>query len=252
MMNSKKLTSCFFALSLGLFAQTASADFIGIKVGGGIWDHDVSGTVRYIDLVNVDLKNDLKLADEQDTFVYAVFEHPVPLIPNVKVSKSGLSTSGSGVVSTPFSYGGTTYNVSESISSKLVLDHQDVTAYFQILDNIVSLDIGITAKMLDGYVSITRSGVTSRNVISGTIPMIYGAVGVTIPLSGIYVGVEGSSLNIGDNEISDITAKVVYKSALPFGIEGGIRDVSIKLDGLDAVTASMTFSGPFINLFLHF
>lgn len=251
-MNTKRIVSSLLALSLGLTTHTASADFIGIKVGGGIWDHDVGGNIRYINLDNVDLKNDLKLADEQDAYTFVIFEHPVPLIPNVKVSKSGLSTAGSGTVSTSFSYGGTTYSVSDSITTELVLDHQDVTLYYELLDNVVTADVGITAKMIDGSVAITRSGTTSRNVISGTVPMLYGAFGVSIPLAGIYVGVEGSALKIGDSEISDMTAKVVYETSYALGLEAGIRTMTIKLDGLDAVTSSMEFSGPFVNLFLHF
>lgn len=251
-MNTKKLILSALALMLGVFSHTASADFIGLKVGGGIWDAETTGSIRYVSLTDVDLKNDLKLGDEQNSFLYVAFEHPVPLIPNVKVSKSGLSTSGSGTLTSSFTYGTETYSVSDSITTDLTLDHQDVTIYYEILDNLVTADFGITAKMIDGSVSITRGGITSKNNISGTIPMAYYAIGVSIPATGIYVGVEGSALNIGDSEISDVTAKISYSTSFMLGVEAGVRTVSIKLDGLDGVSSSMEFSGPFANLFLHF
>lgn len=247
-MKANKLITTLLALGLGIFSQTASADFIGLKVGGGIWDFETSGTIRYVSLNDVDLKNDLKLQDDQGNYTYVVFEHPVPLIPNVKVSKTGLSTNGAGTVSTDFSYGGTTYTAATNVATELVLDHQDVTIYYELLDNLVTVDVGLTAKMIDGSVTVN----SSRNQISGTIPMVYGAVGVSIPGVGIYVGVEGSALKIGDSEISDMTAKVSYSTSFMLGVEAGIRTVTVKLDGLDGVSSSMEFSGPFANVFLHF
>lgn len=251
-MNAKKLISGLLLLSLGIVSQTASADFIGIKVGGGIWDYEVSGKIRYLTAADVDLKNDLKLQDEKDSYSFIIIEHPVPLIPNVKVSKSGLATAGSGTLTANFTYGGETYSASESITTELVLDHQDVTLYYELLDNVVTLDVGLTAKMVDGKITITRSGVPTTTPIEGTIPMLYGAVGISFPATGIYVGVEGSALKIGDSEISDYTAKISYETSYLLGIEGGVRTMTVKLDDFDNSSSNMEFSGPFVNLFLHF
>lgn len=252
MMNYKALNSIWAALLLALITPVAQADFIGLKVGGGIWDHDVSGSVRHTDVNNVDLKNDLKLGDEQDSYAFIVIEHPVPLIPNVKVSKTGLSTAGNGTVTTVFNYGGISYTGGASINSALVLDHQDVTLYYEILDNVVSIDVGVSAKILDGKVSITESGVTNSTPLTGTIPMLYGAAMVELPGTGFAFGMELSMLGIGDSEITDTTAKLVYRMTDFLGIEAGVRSMTIKLDALDAVYANMEFSGAFANVFLHF
>ncbi|MDH5408642.1 MAG: TIGR04219 family outer membrane beta-barrel protein [Gammaproteobacteria bacterium] len=253
-MNVKNTFKFIAGLLMFSLSSLASADFIGLKVGGGIWDHDVSGSIRYSTDGDVDLKNDLKLGDEQDAYSYVYIEHPVPLIPNVKVSKTGLTTAGSGAVTSVFTYGGINYTAGVNINSELVLDHQDVTLYYEILDNFVSLDIGLTGKIFDGMVTITNvdTSTTSAYELTGTIPMLYAAVSVELPLTGLTLGIEGNMVGIGDSEISDIVAKVSYETSFALGFEAGIRTVSVKLDNLDTTFSSMEFSGPFANLFLHF
>ena len=62
-----------------------SATILGFQVGGGIWAHDPSGSISTTaDGVGVsaDLKNDFNLSEEEEGYVYALLEHPVPLIPN--------------------------------------------------------------------------------------------------------------------------------------------------------------------------
>ena len=247
-----KRTSYLLAPFLFMVSQAASADFLGIQVGGGYWDYGTSGSISYLSNTAVDLKDDLQLSDDKDSFTYVIFEHPVPLLPNVKIKNSGLASSGSGTLTQSFNYGGVSYNVSESIDTDLVLDHQDVTLYYEILDNIVSVDLGLTGKMIDGYVAITRAGVTEKNELSGTIPMLYAAAGASIPFADLYLGVEGNMIGIGDSEITDITAKVAYETSFYLGIEAGVRSVTIKLDDLDNSSSNMKFSGPFIDLFFHF
>jgi len=237
-------------LLLGL-ASPVNADFVGLKAGGGIWDFEPSGTFRYLG-GDIDLKEDLKLKDEQGTFTFIAIEHPIPLIPNIKISKTNLATTGGGTLTVAYDFAGTTYSVSDTVETELDLSHSDVTLYYQFLDNIISFDLGLTGKTFDGKASVTRAGVTNSTLIDDTIPMLYAAVGLTIPVIDIYLGVEGSALSIGDNSISDVTAKISYESDYAVGIEAGVRTISIELDDLDSNYSNMEFSGAFANLFLHF
>jgi len=251
-MNTQLFPKFLIGLLMISLSSTAFADFIGLKVGGGIWDYEISGSIRNGSVIDVDLKDDLKLQDDQDTYAFVYIEHPVPLIPNVKISRTGLATEGSGTLTADFSYGGVNYSASQSIVTEMVLDHQDVTLYYEILDNYVSLDIGLTGKMFDGEVSITRGGTKTTSELTGTLPMLYAAVSVELPLSGLTFGVEGNFIGIGDSEITDYIAKVSYETSYAIGFEAGIRSITVKLDDLDATYSNMEFSGPFANLFIHF
>ncbi|MDZ7663105.1 TIGR04219 family outer membrane beta-barrel protein [Thiohalophilus sp.] len=247
------------ALSLTALAMSSSAfaDTIGVRAGAGMWNHDPSGHIRYQSTSsshNADLKDDLNLESDQEGYFYALVEHPVPLIPNVKVMRTGLTSSGSGTINSEFQYGGNTYEANESVRSELVLDHTDVTAYWQLLDNIVSFDFGLVAKMVDAEATVTQTSGDNDSVTNsfdGVVPMGYLAVGAS-PWPGVELRLEGSALSVGDNSLTDITAKVSYTTNYMLGIEAGYRSLELELDDLDDVDSNMKFDGPFAGVYLHF
>ena len=92
-----------FGAIVALLPFTSMADTVfGFKVGAGTWDHDPSGNVTVAGSggsgTSADLKNDLRLAEDGEGYVYFAIEHPVPLVPNIKVMQSGLTSNGSGNV----------------------------------------------------------------------------------------------------------------------------------------------------------
>ncbi|MDZ7805051.1 TIGR04219 family outer membrane beta-barrel protein [Thiohalophilus sp.] len=247
----RQLAIALPALAMG---SPAFADFIGARFGAGMWDHDPSGHIRYQTTNsshNADLKNDLNLEDDKEGYFYALVEHPVPLIPNIKVMQTNLTSSGSGTINSTFDYGGTTFSQSQPITSELVLDHTDVTLYWQLLDNVVSFDFGLTAKMVDAEATLTSGSDTVNNSFDGIVPMGYLGVGVT-PWPGLEFRVEGNALDIGDSSLTDVTARVSYTTSYLLGIEAGYRSLEMELDDLDDVYANMKFDGPFLGVYLDF
>ena len=252
-----KLRTLSLALAGLAMSNTVFADTAGIKIGAGSWDHEPSGTIRYDDGsvgTNADLKNDLNLSDEKEGYAFVIVEHPVPLLPNVMVKQSGLTSNGSGTISSSFTYGGQTYQSSESITSELVLDHTDFTFYWQLLDNVVSLDLGLTAKAVDASATLTQTSGSTKTVTNsfdGIIPLGYVAIGVS-PTDSLEFRLEGNMLEVGDSSLTDYTAKVMYTTDYMIGIEAGVRSMELELDDLDNVYSNMKFEGPFVGLYLHF
>ncbi len=244
------------ALTALAVSSSAFADILGARFGAGMWDHDPSGTIRYDDGTvgtNADLKNDLNLEDDKEGYFYALVEHPVPLIPNIKVMQTSLTSSGSGTITTDFTYGGQNFSRNDAITSELVLDHTDVTLYWQLLDNVVSFDFGLTAKMVDAEATLDSpaAGPPVSNSFDGIVPMGYLGVGVT-PWPGLEFRVEGNALDIGDSSLTDVTARVSYTTSYLLGIEAGYRSLEMELDDLDDVYANMKFDGPFLGVYLDF
>ena len=83
-------------LLASLYSASASADFLGLYVGGGTWNHDPSGSFGSTQPGSdiIDVKPDLGLSDESETYLWAAFDHPIPLIPNIRVEMTGLNHDG--------------------------------------------------------------------------------------------------------------------------------------------------------------
>ena len=242
-------------LTLSAASFSAQADFIGVQVGGGAWKHNPSGDLRYksgSSSVSADLDTDLHLTTETEGYGYIVIEHPVPLLPNVRLMSTKLENSGSGLLSQSIVFNNVTYTASENVASTLNLNQIDLTLYWELLDNVVSLDFGFNFKNLDGEAKLVgdTTGSTSGS-FSATIPMLYLMAGVS-PMEGLFIGAEGSVVKYSGSTISDFTAKVSYTTSFLLGVEGGYRRQVYTLDDLDGSYADMQFSGPFLGAYLKF
>ncbi|VAW92901.1 hypothetical protein MNBD_GAMMA22-519 [hydrothermal vent metagenome] len=235
---------------LFVFPIQAYADAIGVYLGAGSWNHSASGYVSDSSL-NIDLKDDLNLKDNQEGYFYIAIEHPVPIIPNIKFASTKLGHQGNGIMTQSVSFGGQTFNISDPVASTIVLDSTDITAYYEILDNVVELDLGLTARKLDGKIRIVSTAVTGEELINQTVPMIYAAVAFNLP-AGITLNGESNFISAGGVTYTDLMVKLRYEIVSVFGVEGGIRTQKLSLKDIDNVTADVTFSGPFIGAFLHF
>ncbi len=250
-------TRLTFLMLAGMLPGLAAADSLGLWVGAGQWDRSAGGYVRDTDnpADNFYLDNaaqGVAMADEREGYLYAVIEHPVPLLPNVKVMRTSQGHSGSGTYNRTF--GGITF--SEDVDATLSLDHTDITLYWQVLDNVVELDLGLTARQYDGRVRVVgkTSGNVGEEAINETLPLGYARVGFALPLTGLSASLEGNLISVGDSSASDITAKVMYETSFGLGFEGGVRRQTISLDRADTATVAsdITFDGVFAGLFFHF
>lgn len=222
-----------------------SATILGFQVGGGTWEHDPSGSVSATTDgvgVSADLKSNMNLSEEKEGYSYFILEHPVPLIPNIKVVNTKLTSQGTGT--TTFTFNTNSYPV--GATTKLDLSQTDYILYYEILDNVVSLDLGLNAKMIDGQINI-NSNITN---ISGTIPMLYVAAEIMLP-AGFAINADISYTKIGDVDISDTTAKLTYTTDFMLGVEAGIRTQSYTGE-VDTFKANMEFSGMFAGVYFKF
>lgn len=243
-----KLRSLSIILASLALSSNAIADTAGVWAGGGAWDHSPSGAIRWIDATSVDLESDMKLQAEKETYLFVQVEHFVPLLPNVRVQQTALQSTGNNP-SANFNFGG--QNFTGSVDSTVVMDHTDFIFYWQILDNIVGLDIGINAKSVDGEATVRNAGNTATTTFSGIVPMGYAAVAFS-PTDSLEFRGELSALSVGDSSITDSTIKVMYTTDYLLGFEAGYRSLKVELDDLDGVYSDMKFDGPFIGAYLHF
>jgi outer membrane protein len=213
----------------GLLAAAVSsqvqADTLGIYAGAYAWQPSISDNTEIGDL---DFDFD---AEDNATSFYLALEHPIPIIPNARIQRTDVSAENK------YSSGG-----------ELDLSHTDATLYYEILDNWVHLDLGLTARVFDGEL---KNGISNVSV-DDTVPMVYGNVMIELPLN-LYAGVYGNATNLNDYQVYDFTARVGWEAILGLGIEAGYRTFSAKIDDLSqSSSVDSTFKGPFAGLSYHF
>lgn len=246
-----KLVSSFYFLLVG---HIASADMLGLYFGLGVWQNEPDGDL-YSSLGLQDAGK-VGLEDDNATFFYLKFEHPVPSVPNIRIAQSEASNSGSYSFNNPAMQ-------TVMISTDIDLDHSDYSFYWEILDTAVDLDLGLTARRFDGaltqeyFVDGTLAS-TDHQPIEGTIPLIYISANVDLPFAGVYIGAEINSLSYRGDGFNDLTARIGWTTEnwiLPeFGFEAGYRRFSIDIDARNSLDATLdlTMDGYFINLVAHF
>ena len=247
------------ALSMACLAPTAQADtLLGLYLGVDGWQSDNSGSFAQ----DGNLQS-FKFDDETFTSYYAALEHPVPLVPNLKLKYTELELNGDTTLDETFSFGGSDYVVGTQVGTVSDLSHIDYILYYEIFDNdLVSIDLGVNAKQFDGEIVVTGTSqdggqnTTERVDFSGFVPLVYGRAEVGLPLTGLSVFFEGSLLAIDDSKVQDYQMGVAYalldNLAIDMDIKAGYRSMTLELDDIDDIYTDLDASGPFAGIPIHF
>ncbi|MFY8327659.1 TIGR04219 family outer membrane beta-barrel protein [Pseudoalteromonas sp. ZZD1] len=251
------------ALSMACLAPAAHADtLLGLYVGVDAWQADNSGS--FADRGNMQSFN---FDDETFTSYYAALEHPIPLVPNIKLKYTELELNGNTTISGDgFTFDGSTFKPGTDATAMTDFSHVDYILYYEIFDNdLVSIDLGVNAKQFDGEVVVTGDintsdgqgdTVTETVDFSGFIPLVYGRAEVGLPLTGLSVFFEGSLLAIDDSKVQDYQAGIAWELidnlAVDVAIKAGYRQMTLELDDIDDIYTDLDASGPFAGIQVHF
>ena len=247
----KTLTALFIATAM--LPSVVSADTIfGVYAGGQYWRTDANGSFA--------TSRNLRESDfdsEQQTSAYVAIEHPIPLIPNLKIRQNQLEVSGSTTLAREFNFANASWAAGSAVRTMVDLSHTDFTLYYELLDNdLVSLDLGATAKRIDGQLAVSDASQTARLATDGWVPTLYAHGRVGIPATDVTIYALANAISIGDSSIRDIEAGIEYRLleniALDVNLQIGYRDITIELDNLDGIYSDMSFKGPYLGLEIHF
>lgn len=240
------------ALTAGLFTVSAHGDTLGVYTGVGYWSPSFSGGFQSENsaLGKISLKEDLGYGSGSASNFYLAFEHPLPLIPEIRLERTNLSESSRDTLTRTIEFEGTTYTAGSEVSSEFDLSHTDVTAYYELLDDTLaaSLDLGLTVRLFDGEVRVEGEKVT----LDTPVPMLYGSGNVRIPGTDIAFGGTIQYLNIGDASMADYRAFARYESPYLLAGEVGYRVFDLDLDGVDSLKADFKAEGAYASVYLHF
>lgn len=250
------LTSALRPLGFAVLSATAmlpalaQADILGLSAGVSAWYTGADGDIKSGG-DNLGLDNQLGLDDEFSGQIFAMFENPIPLIPNVRVQYSSTSLDGDGRV---------TANVFDRVSldgatsTSFDVDQADAIVFWELLDTVVHIDFGLQVKFVDGSIKISEKrplGNTAEQDFSVVLPMLYGGVGLNLPLTGLSIYGSVAGIGYAGNSIVDANLALTYEVNI-VDVALGWREEQIELDDVDDTDADFTLGGPYIGVGLSF
>jgi len=236
-----------------VLVNPAFADMLGVRLAGGSFKYSVSGTVRDSAIVNdtVDVKNDLGWKDDKASMGYLYIEHPIPIIPDIRLGYTSLNMGGTNTITSSFTYNGVTYNASDTVTSNVDLSHTEIALYYQIIDTGIDLDLGLNFKFFNGKVNFKDTlNNKASSTINATVPMLYGAL--TIPLGGGFkLAGDISTISYNNDAFTDYLVRLRYDSDYLLGVELGYRSIHLKYQDANKY-AKLDMKGPYIMATLSF
>ncbi|GLX77335.1 hypothetical protein tinsulaeT_06750 [Thalassotalea insulae] len=236
----KKAFAATFAV---LFTTNVPADTIGLYLGGQIWQSEASGLLAEQNTIG-----DFTLKKGQQNSYFIAVEHPIAILPNVRISSATLdTTSGTTHLTQEYNADNETAHVDVhadiDIDTNFNVSYVDYTLYYELFDNgSFSFDLGLTARDFGGAVIVTEDAnivTTSRDRIwdgedhddhdyhnvtetTETVttdkiktnevePMLYVASNISLPLSGLSLFIQGDFSLKDDQTHSDYQVGLSYE-----------------------------------------
>jgi len=255
----KKFIKTAIATSILTTISMVKADTIGFEVGAYQWNSDYSGTISVDDTTtsgtSLDIKDDLGFTSDSQSVLWIKIEHPLPILPNIKLVSSNLTTNAASVLTRDIVFGGETFTTNENVATQADLSNTEYTFYYELLDNWINLDAGVTIRQYDGSISLatdpTGSNINNSEVLDFVIPLLYLNGRFDLPMTGFFVEGQVNVISYNNDSISDTEFAIGYESDLGLGGKLGHRAFTMNVDEAN-FQSNLDFSGTYFSVFYHF
>jgi outer membrane protein len=240
-----------------LLSASVQADtLLGLYIGGHMWANQAEGSFGQ----GNDNQATFDFDDENQGSFFVALEHPIPLIPNLKIASTTLDTIGGATISGSFTFEGETYSANSVLDTTFDASYVDYTFYYELFDNdLLTFDFGLTARDLDSQINVVDTSNTTSDSnlsVSGFIPLLYVNTIIGLPFTGFNVFAEANFLSYDDNSVYDYQIGVSYELvdnlAVDLDLTVGYRAVKLELDDIDDLYSDLTFDGVFVGAIVHF
>ena len=241
-----------------VLCTSAQADtLLGLYIGGQVWANQAEGSFAEGDVSQANFSFD----NETQSSFFVALEHPIPLIPNIKIASTTLDTMGNTTLNTSFEFGGETYDASEQLDTVFDASYVDYTFYYEVFDNdLLTFDFGLTARDLDAQVNLTGevggTETTSDLEASGFVPLLYVNTIIGLPFTGFNVFAEANFISYDGSSFYDYQVGVSYELldnlAVDLDLTLGYRALKLELNDIDNLYSDLNFDGVFAGAVVHF
>lgn len=254
-----------------------SSDEVGLYLGTQIWQSEASGS-----LGEENTLIDFNLKKEQQLNFFIDVKHPISFLPNARITKTTVDTSGKTALTQKFSFIDKTFPTGNDVEASFNVNYVDYTLYYELLDNkTFSVELGLTARDLNGDATFTGiiKGTNSCNdpnpapdspctdesestipigkVKTDTItPMLYLASHISLPFPDLIAFAQANVLSIKDHTLSDYQIGFNYElmkiMMMDVNLNLGYRVVNMELKNLNSLYTDLEFKGAFVGMVTHF
>ena len=240
-----------------LSANVQADTLLGLYIGGHVWANEASGTFGEGDTDQAVFNFD----DQKQGSYFVAFEHPIPLIPNIKIASTTLDTIGGTDIASEFTFAGATYSANAALDTTFDTSYIDYTLYYELFDNdLLTFDFGVTVRDLDAKINMAGdvSGTATTSDLSATVvlPMLYVNTIVGLPFTGFNVFAEANFSSYDGSSVYDYQVGVSYalldNLAVDLDLTAGYRASSLQLNDIDDLYTDLTFEGFFAGAIVHF
>lgn len=251
MMRFSSWGQIFSLIAASLVASDAQADVVGGKVGVQYWQTASTGEVGEATDATIPWNTD----PEGQYRVYLSIEHPLFLLPNLKVGYSSYDVEQATTLDKTYRLAGQLYSIGSSLD--LIGENQltDVITYYEILDrDILSFDLGVNFRSQSSTygVSDLMANTESSASISEIAPMFYAKLSSGLPLIGISSYIEYQA---GDNNHDYEVAlgyRFVDNLAVNLTVLIGYKEQRLSYQFNDGIYANSEWRSAFVGLEAHF
>ena len=275
----------FATILTTLFTTNIQADTVGLYLGGQIWQSDASGVFGEENALI-----DFSLQKEKQINLFVAMEHPIPFLPNARIASTTFDTSGKATLAQAFIFAEETFPTGQHVNANFNVSYIDYTLYYELVDNdVFSFDLGVTARDINGEVTVTGQAITindatgkpitendclqysqnkpcaihtSTYIPTDTIktsdiePMLYVATNISLPITGLHVFAQGDFSLVGSHSLSDYQVGLSYdlidNTMIDFNVTLGYQNIEMEFKGLNDLYTDLEFKGAFVGVIAHF
>ena len=270
------------------FRRTSGFDFY---MGISAWYTNAAGGFKSPDANQILDYYSLEFSKNQTNgafngMIYTAFEHPIKYLPDIQLSYNSIRHTGD----TNWIYSLKTNPIYFIIptSGKLDLSHSDMTFYYNVFSDTHSpvngfIYLGATARHLSGSLTLNISNsiyiyqkITSQlsgpltistsnkdytSDLSTTLALLYLKTGMSLPSTGISMGIILNIGSLGDKSSNDASLYMQYEAPYGVGVTGGYRFQKTKIDAQASISqayppvkiqADFDIEGPYLSIYYHF
>lgn len=183
-------------------------------------------------------------------------EHPLPLLPNVRLSRSRFSESAVHSLVAGVHAGGS--RPAMMMDSRLQITATDLTLYYTPLEWPLKLDVGLNLRHLDVdfMLEVTPEGApaplqTIHKSASQVFPALYVGTHAGLPFFDSYVSAQVLYSRYQDRRLEQARVALGWRPMPLLRLELGYRHERQEFSS-NAINVDMTTSGPFVSLGLRF
>lgn len=243
------------SLSLAMISTAHADTLLGVYGGIGRWQSSLDGDVgdQRSAITSVD---NLGFNRESSDFAWIALEHFIPVLPNLRLEYAGIDGQAESTNQQVFTIGGRTFTTEIPMQTNLDLVYYDATIYYELLDNWISLDLGLTARKFDGSVQVETDFGRATGDLDDTIPMGYVSGGVQFPGTNASVNARLKAVSFDGDRMFDYSLSAGYAfdvlPLLDLGVNIGYRSLTLESKQFGNMYADIDANGIFAEVYFHF